>query len=32
MELDMVAIMEVDKVAAITANMFKTMCIKPEMF
>ena len=32
MELDMVADMEVDKVVDMVADMFKTKCIKPEMF
>ena len=31
-ELDMVADMEVDKVADMAAEMFKTKCMKPEMF
>ena len=32
MELDMVTDMEVDKVADKVADMFKTKCIKLEMF
>ena len=32
MDNDMVANMEVDKVANKVAGMFKTKCIKPEMF
>ena len=32
MEFDMVADMEVDKVADKVADMFKTKCIKLEMF
>ena len=32
MELDMMADMEVDKVADKVADMFKTKCIKLEMF
>ena len=32
MELDMVTDMEIEKVADMAANMFKTKCIKHEMF
>ena len=32
MEVDMVADMEVDKVTHKVTDMFKTMCIRPEMF
>ena len=32
MEVGMVADMEVDKVANMATDMFKTKCIKPEMF
>ena len=32
MEVEKVAVIEVDKVYDMVADMFKTKCIKPEMF